>query len=155
MTDTERIAFMRLALDEARKALARGDGPIGCVIVHHGEVVARAGNQSVTTGCKLEHAEMVAIRGAADYFDANGAECVLFTTFEPCVMCMGAIAIARIGAVVYGEADPQRGGAEAFAHVPYVTRALTSYRGGILADECAQLRADWTRPQPTGRVWTR
>lgn len=143
--NVEHEEFMKLALDEARMALDRGDGPVGCVIVHRGEVISRGGNRTHTTRCRLEHAEIVAIRGNAEYLNAHGEECVLYTTLEPCVMCVGAIAVSGIGQVIYGEADPVRGGAEAHARVPYVERAIKTYRGGILADECAELMAQWSR----------
>lgn len=145
MTDIEHRKFMNLALDEARIALDRGDGPIGCVIVHRGEAISRGGNEVYTTRCKLEHAEIVAIRKKAEYLVTHGKECVLYTTLEPCIMCIGAIAVSGIAQVVYGASDPDRGGAEAYARVPYVERTIKTYRGGILADECAELLAQWNR----------
>ena len=143
--DVEHRKFMNLALDEARMAFDRGDGPIGCVIVHRGKVISRGSNQVNSTRCKLEHAEIVTIRNRANYFDTHGSECILYTTLEPCIMCIGAIAVSGIGQVIYGEADPGRGGAEAHVQVPYVGRIIRTYRGGILADECAELRAQWSR----------
>ena len=145
MTDVEHRKFMNLALDEARKAFDRGDGPIGCVIVHRGKLISCGGNRVITTRCKLEHAEIVAIRDTAEYLDTHAEDCVLYTTLEPCIMCVGAIAVSGIGQVIYGEPDPVRGGAEAHAYVPYVKRTIKTYRGGILADECAELRARWRR----------
>ena len=150
MTNGDHERFMKFALDEARTAFERGDGPIGCVIVHRGKVVSRGGNRVMTTRCKLEHAEIVALRDGADHLSANGGECVLYTTLEPCVMCIGAIAVSGISEVIYGAADPVRGGAEARAHVPYVQRAIKSYRGGILADECGALWARWNQASVGG-----
>ena len=140
MEEAEHSKFMRLALEEARLAFDRGDGPIGCVIVHRDHVISRGGNMVRTTRCKLDHAEMVAIRESAGYLDTHGEECVLYTTLEPCAMCLGAIAATRIGRVIFGEADSERGGTEAHAHVSYVRTRVKSYRGGVLASECAKLR---------------
>jgi tRNA(adenine34) deaminase len=92
-------------------------------------------------GSELE----IVVRKKAEYLNTHGEECVLYTTLEPCIMCIGAIAVSGIGQVIYGEADPDRGGAEAHAYVPYVERTIKTYRGGILADECAELRAQWSR----------
>lgn len=144
MEELNHSKFMKLALEEAKLALDRGDGPIGCVIVHRNQVISRGGNRVRTTRCKLDHAELVAIRNSAEYLHAHGEECILYTTLEPCAMCIGAIAVSGIGQVIYGESDPKRGGTEAHVHVPYVRSAIETYRGGILLSECTRLRAQWS-----------
>lgn len=100
-------SFMDVALDEARAAGLRGEVPVGACIVRGGEVIARAGNRTRELGDPTAHAEMLAIRGV-------GAErlagCDLWVTLEPCAMCAGAIAAARIGRVYFGAADPKSGG---------------------------------------------
>jgi tRNA(adenine34) deaminase len=147
MNEPAHEVFMRLAIGQAELALARGDGPIGCVVVRDSEVIARAGNMVYSTGCKLDHAETVAIRACSSVLWQDAPECTLYTTLEPCVMCLGAIAFVRIGNVVYGEADPEHGGSDAHTRVPYVRRCLNCYLGGVLAHECADLRSKWVPPE--------
>ena len=102
--------FMETALEEAHAAGQYGEVPIGCVIVHDGRIVARAGNRTLAERDPTAHAEMVAIRAAAA---ALGSErlnsCDLYVTLEPCAMCAGAIAFARIRRLYYGALDPKGG----------------------------------------------
>lgn len=113
---------MELALEEARKAGARGEVPVGAVVVSAaGEVVARAGNRTREDNDPTAHAEMLAIREACAHLGAERlGGCALYVTLEPCAMCAGAIAAARIGRLYYGAGDPKSGGvaqgARVFAH---------------------------------------
>jgi tRNA(adenine34) deaminase len=112
-------SFMGLALDEARAAGARGEVPVGAVIVSPtGAVVARAGNRTRELSDPTAHAEVLAIRAACA---AVGSERLvghdLYVTLEPCAMCAGAISAARIGRLYYGAADPRSGGVAAGARV--------------------------------------
>jgi tRNA(adenine34) deaminase len=101
---------MRLALEEARSALAENEVPIGAVIVHNGRVVARAHNQREQLRDPTAHAEMIAITQAAAALQSWRLEgCGLYVTLEPCPMCAGAILQARIPLVVYGATDPKAG----------------------------------------------
>ena len=101
---------MDMALAEARAAGERGEVPIGCVIVHAGVVVARAGNRTLADRDPTAHAELVAIREAANVLASERlADCDLYVTLEPCAMCAGAIAFARIRRLYYGAADPKGG----------------------------------------------
>jgi len=115
-------SLMDDALDEARAAAARGEVPVGAVIVSpHGLVVARAGNRTRELCDPTAHAEMLAIRAAcAAIGSARLAGHDVFVTLEPCAMCAAAIAAARIGRLYYGAADPKSGGvaqgARVFAH---------------------------------------
>jgi len=103
-------SFMDMALAEARAAGERGEVPIGCVIVHAGVVVARAGNRTLADRDPTAHAELVAIREAAAVLASERlADCDLYVTLEPCAMCAGAIAFARIRRLYYGAADPKGG----------------------------------------------
>ena len=114
-------SFMDAALDEARAAAARGEVPVGAVIVAAGRIVARAGNRTRELADPTAHAEMLAIRATCA---ASGSERLeahdLYVTLEPCAMCAAAIAAARIGRLYYGAADPKSGGvaqgARVFAH---------------------------------------
>jgi tRNA(adenine34) deaminase len=103
-------SFMDMALDEARAAGERGEVPIGCVLVHDGAVVARAGNRTIADRDPTAHAEMLAIRHAASALGSERLEgCDLYVTLEPCAMCAGAVAFARIRRLYYGAADPKGG----------------------------------------------
>ncbi|MFN3971460.1 MAG: nucleoside deaminase [Gemmobacter sp.] len=111
-------SFMEVALEEARAAGARGEVPVGAVVVQGGRVLARAGNRMREAGDPTAHAEMLAIRAACGEVGSErlgGAE--LWVTLEPCAMCAGAIAAARIGRLYYGAPDPKSGGVAAGARV--------------------------------------
>jgi tRNA(adenine34) deaminase len=102
--------FMQLALDEARAAMEESEVPIGAIIVHDGQVIARAHNQREQLRDPTAHAEMIAITQAAASLDSWRLEgCTLYVTLEPCPMCAGAIVQARIPVVVYGAADAKAG----------------------------------------------
>jgi tRNA(adenine34) deaminase len=104
--------FMRIALREAEAAASEGEVPIGAVIVHEGTLVGKAHNQVEQLRDPTAHAEMIAITQAtAALGDWRLTGCVLYVTKEPCVMCAGAIVLARIPLVVWGLSDPLRGGA--------------------------------------------
>jgi tRNA(adenine34) deaminase len=102
--------FMEMALDEARAAGEAGEVPVGCVIVHDGAVVARAGNRTLTDADPTAHAELVALRAAARLLGSERlTACDLYVTLEPCAMCAGAVSFARIRRLYYGAADPKGG----------------------------------------------
>jgi tRNA(adenine34) deaminase len=106
-------SFMDLALAEARAAGERGEVPIGCVIVRGDDVVANAGNRTIAERDPTAHAEIVAIRrAAAELRSERLADCDVYVTLEPCAMCAGAIAFARIRRLYYGAADPKGGAVE-------------------------------------------
>ena len=103
-------SFMDLALEEARAAGARGEVPVGCVVVSRSEVIAKAGNRTVSDRDPTAHAELVAIRAAAAQLGTERlADCDLYVTLEPCAMCAGALAFARIRRLYYAAADPKGG----------------------------------------------
>ena len=103
-------SFMDLALDEARAAQAAGEIPVGCVVVHQDQVIARAGNRTERDRDPTAHAEMVALRAAAQHLgSARLGECDLYVTLEPCTMCAGALSHARIRRLYYGAADVKGG----------------------------------------------
>ena len=103
-------SFMDLALAEARRAGERGEVPVGCVIVREGAVIAGAGNRTVTDRDPTAHAEIIAIRAAADRLGAERLDnCDLYVTLEPCAMCAGALSFARIRRLYYAAADPKGG----------------------------------------------
>jgi tRNA(adenine34) deaminase len=134
-----------MALDEARAAGARGEVPVGCVIVRDGAVVARAGNRTLADRDPTAHAEIMAIRAAAASLGSERLEgCDLYVTLEPCAMCAGAVAFARIRRLYYGAADPKGGavdnGVKFFAspschHRPEVYGGLAEAEAGALLKE--------------------
>ena len=103
-------SFMDIALEEARAAQARGEVPVGCVIVREGQAVARAGNRTVADSDPTAHAELLALRAAAAVLDSERLSgCDLYVTLEPCAMCAAAMSFARIRRLYYGAADPKGG----------------------------------------------
>jgi tRNA(adenine34) deaminase len=138
-------SFMAMALDEARAAGARGEVPVGCVIVRDGAVVARAGNRTLADRDPTGHAEIIAIRAAAASLGSERLEgCDLYVTLEPCAMCAGAVAFARIRRLYYGAADSKGGavdnGVQFFAsptchHRPEVYGGLAEADAGALLKE--------------------
>ncbi len=105
--------FMQLALSEARAAAARGEVPVGCVIVRAGEIVARAGNRTLAQNDPTAHAEMLALRAAVKTIgEERLSHCDLYVTLEPCAMCAAAISFARIRRLYYGAVDEKGGAVE-------------------------------------------
>ena len=114
-------SYMDIALSEAQAAAARGEVPVGAVIVRGGQVIARAGNQTRALNDPTAHAEMLVIRAACAALDQERLTgCDLYVTLEPCPMCAAAISNARIARLYYGAADPKSGGVaqgpRVFAH---------------------------------------
>lgn len=134
--------FMREAIRQARKAGARMEAPIGCVIVYEGKIIARGYNRRNTDKNTISHAEMNAIRKASKKLgDWRLEGCTMYITLEPCQMCAGAIVQARVSRVVIGSMNPKAGCAgsilnllemEQFNHQVEVTR-------GVLQEECSQM----------------
>ncbi len=137
---------MRLALEEARRAAAAGEVPIGAVVCVGGEVVGTGYNQPITSTDPTAHAEIVALRAAAcavGNYRLTGA--TLYVTVEPCLMCVGATVQARIGTLVYG-ADEPKSGAIVSATRAHETPGLNhrfEVISGVLADECRALLQDF------------
>ncbi|MBO9707260.1 MAG: tRNA adenosine(34) deaminase TadA [Caulobacter sp.] len=136
--------MMRLALDQAHAAAARGETPVGAVILdpRTGEVVAAAGNGPIGAHDPTAHAEIAAMRiAAAKLENYRLTDLTLVVTLEPCAMCAGAISHARIGRVVFGAEDPKGG---AVLHGPrFFAQPTCHWRpevtGGVLAEESAEL----------------
>jgi tRNA(adenine34) deaminase len=134
--------YMRLALREAERALEHEDVPIGCVVVHDGEVIAAAPNERELRGDPTAHAEVLAIREAARALGGwRLVDTVLYVTLEPCAMCAGAIVLARVPRVVWGAPDPKAGAAGSVLDV--LAQPELNHRpdtaGGLLAEESAGL----------------
>ena len=135
--------YMRLALDEARQALAQGEIPIGAVVVCRDRVIARAHNLTETLTDPTAHAEMQAITIAASELGGKYlTECTLYVTVEPCTMCAGALGWAQVPRIVYGCRDEKRG---FLTFAPHALHPKAQVLGGILEDECRQLMQDFFR----------
>jgi tRNA(adenine34) deaminase len=133
--------YMKLALDEARRAYDEGEIPIGCVVVCKDRVIARTHNLTETLCDVTAHAEMQAITAAANTLGGKYlTDCTLYVTVEPCPMCAGALGWAQVPRIVYGCEDEKRG------YRLYAPRALhpkANVTGGTLEEECRQLMQDF------------
>jgi tRNA(Arg) A34 adenosine deaminase TadA len=142
---TGRFDPLEIAFDEARAAAARGEAPIGAVVVKDGAALARAGNRTLELKDPTAHAEILAIRAAGA---ALGSErlvgCDLYVTLEPCAMCAGAISLARLRRLYFSAEDPKGGAVEhgpRFFAQPTCHHAPEIYGGLREADSAAMLRA--------------
>jgi tRNA(adenine34) deaminase len=137
-------SFMDMALAEARAAGEAGEVPVGCVIVRDGAVVARSGNRTLTAHDPTAHAELVAIREAAAALGSERLDgCDRYVTLEPCAMCAGAVAFARVRRLYYGAADPKGGAVESgvkFFASPTCHHRPEVYGGLAEADASALLK---------------
>ena len=137
---------MRLALEEAARALAAGEVPIGAIVVLDGEVTGAGFNQPISSSDPTAHAEIVALRAAAEKrgnYRLSGA--TMYVTVEPCLMCVGAMVHARIGTLVYGTTEPKAGAVASMtrAHeLPGLNHRL-HVEGGILEEECRAIIQDF------------
>ena len=141
-------SYMAEALAEARAAAARGEVPVGAVIVKAGEIIARAGNRTLELKDPTAHAELLAIRDAAQRLGSERlVDCDLWVTLEPCAMCAAAISFARIRRLYYGAADPKGGGVD---HGPrFFTQPTCHHRpevyGGIGETRAGEILRDFFR----------
>jgi len=137
---------MDQALAQARAAAADGEVPVGCVVVHDGEVVTRARNRTLADHDPTAHAEMLALRAAAVALGTERlTDCDVYVTLEPCTMCAAALSFARIRRLYYGAADPKGGAVEngvRFFASPTCHHRPEVY-GGIAAQEAAELLRDF------------
>ncbi|HYM47165.1 MAG TPA: tRNA adenosine(34) deaminase TadA [Burkholderiaceae bacterium] len=134
--------FMRLALDQAHNAWALSEVPVGAVVVKDKQVVATGFNQPIGNTDPTAHAEIRAMRAAADLLgNYRLSDCDLYVTLEPCAMCAGAMQHARIKRLIYGAADPKTGACGSVVDL-FAEAKLnhhTAVRAGVLADESRRL----------------
>ena len=147
-TVEEKEFFMREALKEAEIALVNDEIPIGCVIVKNGEIIGRGHNAREELQRAVMHAEIMAIEEANAYEKSwRLLDTTLFVTIEPCVMCSGAIGLARIPQVIYGAKNQKFGAAGSLYDI--LTDERLNHRveleSGILEAECAQMMQDFFR----------
>lgn len=145
---------MQAALEEARRAEADGEVPVGAVVVHEGRIIARGRNRTETLPDPTAHAEVLALREAAARLGSwRLPGCSLYVTLEPCAMCAGALVLSRIEQLVYGADDPKAGMCGSLGNVvqdPRLNHRVEVERG-VLAEECGDLlRAFFRRRRSSG-----
>ncbi|MEM9188129.1 MAG: tRNA adenosine(34) deaminase TadA [Myxococcota bacterium] len=145
---------MRLALAEAQLAGARGEVPVGSVMVRDGKVIARGHNLREVAQDPTAHAELIALRAAAHRirsFRLEGVTC--YVTLEPCPMCAGALVNARVARVVYGASDPKAGALDSLYQLGADPRLNHRFEviSGVLAEECGALLSDFFRNLRSGQ----
>jgi tRNA(adenine34) deaminase len=142
------IEAMQAAIAEAHSASAEGEVPVGAVVLLDGKIIARGANRVIRDSDPTAHAEIVAMRAAAQYlhnYRLNG--CELYVTLEPCAMCAGAILHARVARLVYAAADPKAGACGSVLEVMNHPRLnhRAEVEGGLLAEECGTMLQDFFR----------
>lgn len=148
MAAEQHLQFMAAALAEARKAAAVGEVPIGAVVVHQGEIIARAHNLREALNDATAHAEILAIREAGERLGSwRLVDCTLYVTIEPCPMCAGALVQARVDHLVYGAPDPKGWADRNILEIvqnPGLNHRM-QVTSGILAEEAAAIMRSFFR----------
>ena len=138
--------YMKEALKQAKKALALGEVPIGCVIVHEGKIIGRGYNRRNTDKNTLSHAELNAIRKASKKLgDWRLEGCTMYVTLEPCQMCAGALVQSRIDRVVIGSMNPKAGCAGSVLNLLEMDgfNHKVEVEQGVLQEECSSMLSDF------------
>ena len=140
------MQFMQEAIASAKKAELQGEVPVGAVVVYEGKIVATGHNQPIAQHDPTAHAEITALRAAAEVLgNYRLPGCTFYVTLEPCAMCAGAMLHARLARVVYGAADPKTGACGSVINL-FAEEKLnhnTSITGDVMAEECGQLLRDF------------
>lgn len=142
------LAFMRIALEQARQAAEAGEVPVGAVLARGEILLAAAANRSIAASDPTAHAEILAIREAAvKTGNYRLPETTLYVTLEPCIMCMGAILHARIQRLVFGALDPKTGAAQSryTIGIDGLLNHQLEIAGGVLEGECSRIIKDFFR----------
>ena len=142
MAHSDDEKFMALALEEAARAAELGEVPIGAVVVHDGEVIARAGNRRETDADPAAHAEFSALMEASRVLGRwRLTGCTVYVTLEPCLMCAGLMVNSRIDRCVFGAPDPKGGAVGTLYDVSHDERLNHEFEveGGVLETECAEI----------------
>jgi tRNA(adenine34) deaminase len=142
------ITWMELALAEARMAAEAGEVPVGALVIINGEIIGRAGNRNLRDHDPTAHAEILALRQAAQHLGNHRLTgCTLYATIEPCAMCAGAVIHARIARLVYGAKDSKAGAAGSILEVinhPRLNHKMEVV-SGVLGDRCSEILQDFFR----------
>ena len=137
---------MKLALEEARKALDEGEIPVGAVLVRENEILWTDHNRREQSGDPTAHAEILCLRhGAEAAGNWRLNDCTLYVTLEPCPMCAGAMVMSRLGKCVYGTADPDRGCCGSIYDLPAdpALHSCTEWQSGVMEEECRALLTEF------------
>ena len=131
--------YMQQALELAKRGADLGEVPVGALVVKDGEVIARAHNERELLPDATAHAEVLAIRRACAALASNRLSgCTLYVTLEPCPMCAGALAAARVDRVVFGAYDARGGACGSMLRIQkYPLYFMPAFEGGVMAEECA------------------
>ena len=130
--------FMKVAIDEARRAYEEDEVPIGAVVVSKGRIIGRGHNLTEKLNDVTAHAEMQAITAAANYLGGKYLDdCTLYVTVEPCIMCAGAIGWSQLKRIVYGAPDAKRGFSTFTSRTPFHPKSVVV--SGVMEDECAEI----------------
>ena len=142
------VTCMELALAEARMAAEAGEVPVGALVINNGEIIGRAGNRNLRDHDPTAHAEILALRQAAQHLGNHRLTgCTLYATIEPCAMCAGALIHARVARLVYGSKDPKAGAAGSILEVinhPRLNHKMEVVPG-VLGDRCSEILQDFFR----------
>ena len=138
----DKNSFMEEALIEAKKALKKGEVPVGAVVVLEENVIGRGYNQSITKNDPTAHAEIMALKDAAmNLKNYRLKDTLVYTTLEPCLMCAGALVHARIKKLIYSASDPKSGVVESNSNLmqsAFLNHKI-SYEGGVLKEESSEI----------------
>ncbi len=130
--------FMKVAVDEARRAYEEDEVPIGAVVVSKGRIIGRGHNLTEKLNDVTAHAEMQAITAAANYLGGKYLDdCTLYVTVEPCIMCAGAIGWSQLKRIVYGAPDTKRGFTTFTSRTPFHPKSVVV--SGVMEEECAEI----------------
>lgn len=138
--------YMQLALNLAQEAAQSGEVPVGAIVVKDGLIIGRGRNSPIGTHDPTAHAEIRAMREAAEYLENYRlVDCTLYVTLEPCAMCAGAIQHARIARLVFGASDPKTGACGSVINLMNETKLNhhTEVTSGILSQECGTVLSDF------------
>lgn len=149
----EKFDYMKIAINQAKIASKHGDIPVGAVVVCNGEIIAKAYNKKQITLNAINHAEILAISKASKKLkDYRLTDCEMYVTFEPCLMCVGAILSARIKKVYFGAYDSRFGASQLLKQNNF--NHTTEYEGGILEQECSNLLSNFFKDLRTNKKVT-
>ncbi len=140
------LHFMKLALNEARKAEERGEVPVGAVLVLDGEVIAASGNGKEASGLATHHAEILVLEEASRRLKRwRLSDCELYVSLEPCAMCAGALVQARLKRLVFGAFDPKAGAVKSLYQLLSDPRFnhQAEVLGGVMQEECGQILSEF------------
>ena len=140
------MEYMRIALEEAQRAAAENEIPVGAVIVKDGQVIAAAHNRREADHDPTAHAEMLCMRAAAAKLgDWRLRGCTLYVTLEPCPMCAGAMVMSQLSGCVFGAADEKQGCCGSVYDLPGdpALCGQTKWQSGVLAEECGKMMSDF------------